>query len=167
MKLVRFLVVFTVIVLVLGIGLLVYTIHTRTKGTEYQFQVDAILTAASVANAEDPQTTDPDKAVIAEYEGRKTVVVPGNYLALSSYLRKDAVSLLFFSIDREKALRLTVCSEAVLYIAPQGDSSDVVLVELSTMGQTFHMRTDGGNQWKNLLNCCMKGTYHDENIPLE
>lgn len=167
MKLARILVIFTIVVLVLGIGFLVLSIYSRTSGTEYQFQVDAILTAASIANEEDPLTTDPDKSVIAEYAGQKAVVVPGNYLALSSYLRKGAASMVFFSINRENALKLTVCNEAVFYIAPQGNSTDVVYVELSTMGQSFHMRTHGGNQWKNLVDCCMKGTYHDDNIPLE
>ena len=166
MKMARILGIFTIVFLVFGIGFLVFSIYSRTRIPEYQFQVD-VLTAASIANQEDPLTTDPDKAVIAEYEGRKTVVVPNNYTALASYLRKDSACMLFFSINREKALKLTICNEAVLYLAPQGNSSDVVLVELSTMGQTFYMRTDGGNQWKNLLDCCMKGTYHDDNIPLE
>ena len=167
MKMARILIIFTIVFLVLGIGLLAFSIYSRTNGTEYQFQVDAVLGAAFIANEEDPLTTDPDRAVIAEYDGRKAVIVPNNYMALSSYLRKDSASMLFFSINREKAIKLTVCNEAVFYIAPQENSEDVAYVELSTMGQTFHMRTDGGNQWKNLLNCCTKGTYHDENIPLE
>ncbi len=167
MKIIRILVIFTVVLLVFGIAFLVLTIHTRLNGTEYQFQVDAILTAASIANEEDPLTTDPALSVTAEYEGRKAVVVPGNYLALSSYLRKDAVSMLFFSMDREKALKLTVCDLATIFIAPDNGSEDVVLVELVTKDQTFRMRTDGGNQWKSILTCCTEGTYHDKNIPLE
>lgn len=167
MKIVRILIIFTVVLLVFGIGFLIFSVDARLKGTEYQFQVDAVLSAASIANEADPLTTDPALSVIAEYEGRKTVVVPGNYMALSSYLRKDAASMLFFSMDREKALKLTVCDIATFLIAPQNDSGDVVLVELVTKDQTFHMRTDGGNQWKALLDCCMKGTYHDDNIPLD
>lgn len=167
MKLIHILIILTVLLLVLGIAFLIWSVHSRLKGTEYQFQVEAILSAASIANGEDPLTTDPDKAVIAEYDGRKTVVVPGNYLALSSYLRKDAASMLFFSMDRENAMKLTVCNEAVLYLAPDRSNTDVVFVELTTMGQDFRIRTDGGNQWLNLLACCMKGTYHDSNIPLD
>ena len=167
MKIVRILIIFTVVLLVFGIAFLIFSVDARLKGTEYQFQVDAVLSAASIANEADPLTTDPALSVTAEYEGRKTVVVPGNYMALSSYLRKDAASMLFFSMDREKALKLTVCDIATLWIAPQNNSGDVVLVELITKDQTFHMRTDGGNQWKALLDCCMKGTYHDENIPLD
>lgn len=167
MKLARILIVFTVLVLVFGIAFLVFSINSRLRGTEYQFQVDAILAAASIANEEDPLTTDPSLSVTAEYEGQRVTVVPGNYLALSSYLKKDAASMLFHSMDREKALKLTVCDIATFWLLPQNGSEDVVFVDLVTKDQTFHMRTDGGNQWKALTDCCMKGTYHDDNIPLE
>ena len=167
MKLAKVLIAFTAAVLLLGTGFLIFTVWSRHRSMEYQFQVEAVLNAASIANQQDPQETDPEKSVIAEYDGKRTVVVPGNYRALSSYLRKDAASLLFFFMNREKALKLTVCGEAVLTIAPQTDSGDVVLIEMTTLGQTFHMRADGGNLWTNLLACSMKGTYHDENIPLE
>ena len=167
MKLIRILIVFTVLLLVGGIAFLIFSVNARLTGNEYQFQVDAVLAAATIANGEDPLTTDPDKAVIAEYDGKRAVVVPGNYTALSSWLRKDAASLAFLSVDHEKALKLTICNEAVLYAVPDKGSEDVVLIELNTMGKTFRIRTDGGNQWQSLLTCCMKGTYHDENIPLE
>ena len=167
MKTARVLIVLAVVLLVSAIVFMIYSVHARLEGSEYRFQVDAVLTAASLANEEDPLTTDPQKAVIAEYGGRRTVVVPDNYMALSSYLRKDAASKLFFSMDRENALTLTVCNEAVFRIAPQDESGDVVLVELTTMGRRFRIRTDGGNQWTSILACCMKGTYHSENIPLE
>ena len=160
-------IILAVVLLVLGIAFLIFSIDSRLKGTEYQFQVDAVLSAASIASGDDPLTTDPEKSVVAEYDGRRTVVVPGNFRALSSYLRKDSASTLFFSMDRDKALKLTVCGEAVFWIAPQDDSGDVVLVELTTMGKTFRIRTDGGNQWQSILTCCMKGTYHDDNIPLD
>lgn len=170
MKIARVLIIFTLVVLVLGIVFLISSVHSRLTGTEYQFQVDAVLAAASVAGGEDPLTVDPARSVVAEYEGKRAVVVPGNFPALSSYLRKDAASPLLpflFSVNREKALKITVCGEAVFYAAPRDSSGDVVAVELTTMGRTFRMRADGGNLWWNLLNCCMKGTYHDENIPLD
>ena len=167
MKLIRVMVVFVIVLLVAGIAFLIFSVHSRLNGTEYQFQVDAVLSAASIANGEDPLTADPDKAVIAEYQGKRAVVVPGNYTALSSWLRKDAASLPFLSIDKEKALKLTVCNEAVFYAVPDNGSEDVVLIELTTMGRTFRIRTDGGNQWQSLLTCCMKGSYHDDNIPLD
>ena len=167
MKIIRILIIFAVLLLIFGIAFLVLSVHSRLKSTEYQFQVDAILSAAMIANGEDPLTTDPEKSVIAEYDGQRAVVVPGNYQALSAYLRKDAASMFFGSVNKEKALKLTVCGEAVLWLAPADNSGDVVLVDLTTMGQHFLMRTDGGNQWSSLVNCCMKGTYHDASIPLE
>ena len=66
MKLIRVMVVFVIVLLVAGIAFLIFSVHSRLNGTEYQFQVDAVLSAASIANGEDPLTADPDKAVIAE-----------------------------------------------------------------------------------------------------
>lgn len=167
MKLSRILIIFTALLLVFGIYFMIFSIRSRYATTEYQFQVDAVLAAAAVANQEDPLTTDPSRAVIAEYEGRRAVVVPGNYKALSSYLRKDAASPLFASVSREKALKLTVCGEAEFYIIPRDASGDLVLIELTTGGQRFIVRADGGNLWSSLLTCCLEGTYHDNNIPLD
>ena len=165
MKAFRILAVAAVLLLVCGIVFMVFSINARMTASEYQFQVDAILYAATVANQGEP-VTEADKAVISEYEGKKTVIVPGNYTALSSYLRKDVAMPPFLQIDKSRALKITVCGEAVFYAVPSDTSEDVVLVRLESNGSVFQMRTDGGNQWTNLLNCCTKGTYHDDNIPL-
>ena len=165
MKGFRIFVAVTLLLLIAGIGFLIFFIHARMTATEYLFQVDAVLSAASVVNQDQP-LTDSDKAVISEYEGQRYVIVPGNYLALSSYLRKDASMPLFLNIDREKALKITVCDESVFYLVPEQDSGDVVLIRLEAGNRVFQMRTDGGNQWASLLAVCTKGTYHDENIPL-
>ena len=167
MKFYRVLIILVVVLLAVGIAFLGFSIHFRLKQNEYMFQVDAILAAASVANEEDPLTTDPARSVICEYNGSRWVVVPGNYRTLSSWLRKDATLMVFSAPDREKALKLTVCNEAELYAAPSADSVDVVYLELITMGKSFRIRTDGGNQWTSLLACCTEGTYHDKNIPLD
>ena len=166
MKGFRVFVAITLLLLIAGIGFLVFFIHARMTATEYLFQVDAVLSAASVVNQDQP-LTDSDKAVISEYEGQRYVIVPGNYLALSSYLRKDASMPLFLNIDREKALKITVCDDAVFYAVPADESGDKVLIRLETNGNVFQMHTDGGNQWASLLECCTGGTYHDDNIPLE
>ena len=165
MKGFRILVIAAVLLLVAGIAFIVFSVHSRLTASEYQFQVDAILYAATVANRGEP-VTEPGQAVISEYEGKKTVIVPGNYTALSSYLRKDAAMPPFLSVDQSRALKITVCEEAVFYAVPADESGDVVLVRLESGGKVFQMRTDGGNQWKSLLNCCTRGTYHDENSPL-
>ena len=166
MKVFKILVILTVLLLVAGIALLVFSIHTRLTTSEYQFQVDAVLAAASVANQGEP-LTDPDKAVISEYNGKQTVIVPGNYTALSYYLRKDAYTRPFLNVDKQNALKITVCDDAVFYAVPADESGDKVQIRLETNGNVFQMHTDGGNQWASLLECCTKGTYHDDNIPLE
>ena len=165
MKGFRLFVIITVLLLVFGVGFLIFSIHARMTAAEYMFQVDAVLSAASIVNQDQP-LTDSDKAVISEYEGHRNVIVPGNYLALSSYLRKDAAMPLFLNIDREKAMKIVVCDESVFYLVPEENNGDVVLIRLEAGNKVFQMRTDGGNQWDNLLAVCTKGTYHDDNIPL-
>ena len=166
MKIGRIVIIFVVLLLVGGIAFMIYSINSRLQTQEYMFQIDAVFTAAEIASGEDPLTTDPGKAVTAEYEGRKVVVVPGNFLALTSYLRKDAAAKLFPSVDKEKALKLTVCDVAEIWVMPKSGDGDVVYIDMNAGGRSFHVRTDGGNQWKQLLACCMTGTYHDSNIPL-
>ena len=161
----RGLIIFTVVMLVGGIVFIGYLLRARTQANEYLFQVDAVLSACMVVNQGEP-LTDADKAVIAEYDGQKAVVVPDNYAALSSYLRKDAVMPLLLQIDRSKALKITFCGQAVLYAVPADDTGDKVLLCLETGGQTLSMHIRGGNLWINLVACCMTGTYHDKNIPL-
>lgn len=165
MKWSRVAIALTVVMLVCGMVMMVFFVHSRIKGAEYQFQVDAILSAAEVANGGE-LLPDPDKAVIAEYGGKKAVVAPGNYKALSSYLRKDAAMPPWIRMDEDTALKITVCGEAVFYASPDDTEGDVVLIRLITGGKEFRMRTDGGNQWASLLRCCMEGTYHDANLPV-
>ena len=165
MKMARILIALTAVLLIGGIAFFAFSVHSRMTSVEYQFQIDAILSAATVANNGET-TEDEDKAVIAEYEGQRTVVAPGNYNALSSYLRKDAAVPLAVRIDESRALKLTVCGEDVLYAMPEDERGDVVLIRLITRGKTFQIRTDGGNLWESLKGCCMKGTYHDDNLQL-
>ena len=163
---IRILLIVTAVLLVAGIVFMSYLLRSRNQANEYQFQIDANLAAASVANSSEP-LTDPAKAVIAEYEGRRTVVVPGNYLALSSYLRKDAVMPFLARVDKNRALKITFCEAATLYAVPVDASGDKVIIQLETQGRSFTMHIRGGNLWTNLLACCMDGTYHDQNLPLE
>lgn len=166
MKSFRVLGIAAFLILAAGIAFILFSVHSRMTASEYQFQVEAVLSAATVANRGEA-LTDPDKAVIAEYEGKRTVIVPGNYRALSAYLRKDAAAPPFLRMDKEKAMKLTVCEGAVFYLSPDEKDGDIVRVLLETGGKTFRMRTSGGNQWTSLLAVCTSGTYHDENIPLD
>lgn len=165
MKTGRILIALVVLLLVGAIAFFAFSVHSRMTTAEYQFQVDAILSAANVANNGE-LTAEAGRAVIAEYGGKRAVVAPGNYTALSSYLRKDAAAPLAVRIDEQKALKLTICDRDVLYAAPEGDGGDVVLIRLVTSGKTFQIRTDGGNLWESLKACCLKGTYHDDNLQL-
>lgn len=157
---------FVVALLLFGIVFMAYLWRARTVGNEYQFQVDAILAAARVAN-ENQTVTEEDKAVIAEYEGKRAVIAPGNYTALSAYLRKDAAMPPFSRIETKNALKITFCGQAVLYAQPVNAGGDRALVHLTSRGTTYRMHIRGGNVWQDLLRCCTQGTYHDNNIPLD
>ena len=161
----KLLVLFVILMLLSGIAGGIYLVYARMQGNEYLFQVDAVLSAALIANGNEP-VTDPDRAVIAAYNGQRAVIVPGNYTALSSYLRKDAVHSLIRP-DGSKALTLTVCGQAVFTAAPADEKGDQVLVQLETQGKTLVMHLRGGNLWPNLLACCLEGTYHDRNLPAD
>lgn len=155
-----------ILLLILGTAGMIYLIRARMQGTEYQFQVDAVLAAARAANGGEA-LTDPDRAVIASWEGRRAVISPGNYQALSSYLRREAAMPLLARMDPEGALKIVCCREAELLARPADETGDRVLVRLTTQGQTFTMHIKGGNLWQNLLACCTEGTYHDRNLPLD
>ena len=155
-----------ILLLILGTAGMIYLIRARMQGTEYQFQVDAVLAAARAANGGEA-LPDPDRAVIASWEGRRTVIAPGNYQALSSYLRRDAAMPLLARVDPEGALKIVCCSEAELLARPTDGTGDRVLVRLTTQGRTFTMHIKGGNLWQNLLACCTEGTYHDQNLSLD
>ena len=159
----KILIILTVLLLCLGIAGIVYAVRARLVSNEYQFQVDAVLAAASVANGGEV-STDPLKAVWTEYAGRQAIVAPGNYKALSYYLRSDAMMPPFGRIREEKCLKITVCDEAVFWVMPLSESGDSILIRLTTQGQTFLMRARGGNLWPNLLECALNGTYRDRNI---
>ena len=167
MKLYRFLIAAVAILLVGGIVFFAWCVHARMVKMEYEFEVDAVLAACSVANGGEP-VTDPTLAVVSSFDGQRHVIVPGNYKALSSWLRKDAAAVpsLFFRIERETALNIVFCSEARLWAEPR-ENGDVVMVLLETGGKSYYIRTDGGNQWKSLLGCATEGTYHDDNLPAE
>lgn len=156
----------TVLLLALGAAGMIYLIRARMQGTEYQFQVDAVLAAAQAANGGEA-LTDPDRAVIASWEGMRAVISPGNYQALSSYLRRDAAMPLLARLDPEGALKIVCCNEAELLARPTDETGDRVLVRLTTQGRTFTMHIKGGNLWVNLLACCTEGTYHHRNLPLD
>lgn len=158
--------VLVILLLAGGIVFFGYLVYARNQGNEYQFQIDAMLMAASVANQEEP-VTDPEKAVIADYAGARWVVHPENYRMLSFYLRKDCAMPPWGRVDPKNALEIVFCGDGKLLAAPVTAAGDQVLIRLETGGKTFVMHTRGGNVWEDLVRCCTKGTYRADNIPLE
>ncbi len=155
-----------ILVLILGTAGIIYAVRARMVSAEYQFQVDAVLAAAAVAN-EGKETTEADRAVVAEYQGKRAVVVPGNYKALSYYLRMDAMMPPWGNVKEDQCLKITVCGEDDIFVMPAKGSADIILIRMTTGGKTFSMRARGGNLWTSLLSCAINGTYHDSNIPLD
>ena len=159
------LVIFAILLLVGGIAFFGYLVHARIQGNEYQFQIDAMLAAAAVANQEQP-LTEPDRAVIAAYEGKSFAVHPENYKMLSFYLRKDCAMPPWGNVNPENALEIVFCEEGRILAAPMNETGDQVLIQLETRGKKFTMHIRGGNVWSDLVRCCIQGTYKADNIPL-
>ena len=210
----KLLVGFVILLLAGIIGSFVYLIKARMQLVEFRFQIETIMTAASMAVDEwdlpkkesgeaseagdvavdgaeaggvaggaavdgaevgdvagDAEATEfvlPDlsKAIVAEYQGTRTFIVPGNYRALLYYLELDPAMTLFRRPKRSEAIRIDICGIATVYAAPLNASGERVLVELQVDGKTFVMQVHGYEHWEKLLACCTKGTYHDENVPL-
>lgn len=205
----KLLVGFVILLLAGIIGSFVYLIKARMQLVEFRFQIETIMTAASMAvdewdlptmdkedaeadggsvvggvaggaavdgaeagdvagGAEATEFVLPDlsKAIVAEYKGTRTFIVPGNYRALLYYLELDPAMTLFRRPKRSEAIRIDICGIATVYAAPLNASGERVLVELQVDGKTFVMQVHGYEHWEKLLACCTKGTYHDENVPL-
>ncbi|MBR1813923.1 MAG: hypothetical protein IJ773_08895 [Lachnospiraceae bacterium] len=214
----KLLVGFVILLLAGIIGSFVYLVQARMQLVEFRFQIESIMTAASMAVEEwDLPTSDkedaeadggsvvggaeaggvvgsvaggvavddaaagaavdgaevgefvlPDlsKAIVTEYQGTRTFIVPGNYRALLYYLELDPAMTLFRRPKRSEAIRIDICGIATVYAAPLNASGERVLVELQVDGETFVMQVHGYEHWEKLLACCTTGTYHDENVPL-
>ena len=162
----HFLIALAFILLIGAIGGMIYAYHATRQMVEFRFQVDSLITAAEYANNDEP-VTDPDKAIIAEYDGRHYLIVPGNYTALSFYLQQEAVMPLFGKPDPSKAIRIQICDLATVIAAPTDETGEVLLVQLDTQDQHFVMRVNGFDHWARMVTMCTEGTYHDANIPLD
>ena len=153
----RFFIILTVLILLAGIVMIVFMIHSRRRSDEYKFQVEMIFALASVSN-EDTLSADPEKSVITSWEGKKWAVSPNNYSALIAYLRRDAGMPLFMrKIDPDQCLTIICCNEAVFRVVPEDESGEAVLIELTAGGETFRMRANGGLLWKELLSYSTEG----------
>lgn len=146
------------------IGGMVYVVKAKYSMNDYAIQIGAAFNAATLVNATDTYT-DADHAVVAAHEGQRAILVPENYKALSSYLRRDHAMPLFSHIDKTTALHVSICNQSHLYI--QGDKDgDGAMVRFETAGDTFVMHVRGGDLWDKILKLCMEGTHSNPNIAL-
>ena len=150
--------------LFLFIGGMVYVVRTKYALTDYTMQVGFGFNAAMMVNAEETHT-DADKAVIAQYEGKRVVIVPENYKAVQSCLLRQAAMPLFGRVKREGALRITLCGETEVYVQPDKDGEGFT-AEWIAQDERFVMHAAGGNHWQRLLTLCLEGTAKSPNIAL-
>ncbi len=143
-----------------------FTIYARYQGNAYLVAVTASFNAASLVNGEETYT-EPDKAVISAFEGRRYVVVPENYKAIVSLLRKDHVMPMFRRVGKDAPLAITLCGSAQLRIEPDRDSDDGALVFFAgDGGKRYTMHVRGGNIWKQFLEYATVGHSGNKNLPL-
>lgn len=161
-KLLVFLAIGTLLFVIFGFS---YVIRAKYQMNEYNIQLGVAFNAATFVNATET-FTDEENAVIATYEGKSAVIVPENYKALQSYLRRDYAMPPFGKVKDEGALHISICGESHLYI--QGDKDGQgALLRLDTDGKSFLMHVTGGDLWEKILKVSMDGRNDYPNIPLE
>ena len=150
--------------LALFIGGMVYVVKAKYALNDYTMQVGFGFNAAMMVNAEETYT-DADKAVIAEYEGKRVVIAPENYKAVQSCLLRQAAMPLFGRVRHEGALRITLCGETEVYVQPDQDGEGFTAEWISD-SERFVMHAAGGNHWQRLVTLCLEGTAKSPNIEL-
>ena len=162
---------YTKLLVALGVGTLIfvivgfaYIVRAKYSMNEYAVQVGAAFNAATIVNATETHT-DEQQAVIAIYNGKSSVIVPENYKALQSYLRRDCAMPLVSFVNREQALHISFCAENHLYV--QGDRDGQGASLLFECGKkTFRMHVSGGDLWQKILDLSLDGWAQSPNLPL-
>lgn len=161
LKLIIFLAIAT---LVAYIGSMVYLVTAKYKMNDYTLELGATFNAATMVNASTTHT-DAASAVIARYKDQSAVVVPENYPALTSYLRREHAMPLFAFVNKDKALHIAVCDESHFYIV--GDKSgDGATVRLESAHGTYTMHITGSDVYEKILDLCLKGSQKYPNLPV-
>lgn len=161
---VKAVVVIALATLIAMIGGMSYLVKAKYSMNDYVIELGASFNAATIINATETHM-EPDKAVIAEYEGQRVLINPENYKPLQSYLRRDYAMPLFAHVNRDKALHITICGQSHLYITGDRDGQGATLL-LESSGERFTMHVTGGDLWQKIIDVCMKGFNKNENIPL-
>lgn len=146
------------------IGGMIYVVSAKYTMNDYDVQVAAVFNAAMLVNATETYT-DPEHAVIAEYEGKSTVIAPENYRIVANYLSVNAAPPLFASVDRERALSIRVCGETDFYVVPDRNGDGATLC-MEGKTQTFVMHVRGSELWEKLKGVCLEGTAKHPNLSL-
>ena len=157
-------VLLSIATLLFVIGGMVYVVRAKYSMNEYAVQVGAAFNAAIIVNATETHT-QPEQAVIASYDGQRSVIVPENYKALQSYLRRDHAMPLLGRVDREKALHISICVQSHLYIVGDADGQGA-LIRFESAGEKFLMHVRGGDLWDKIVKVCLDGTNKHPNLPL-
>lgn len=160
----KIIVTIAVLTLVALIGSMIYFVSAKYQMNEYAVQIGNVFNAATIVNATETYT-DEERAVIATYNGESSVIVPENYKALMSYLRRDHARPLFGSVKKENALHISICGQSHLYIAGDKDGQGATIL-LENMGDSFVMHVAGGDLWDKIVDMSLKGTARNPNIPL-
>ena len=159
----RIAVIFVVVFLLATCLWLGYFIRARYQGNEYLVRLTASFNAAALLNGEETYT-DPDRAVISAYEGRRYVVLPENYKPLVSLLRKDHAMPPLRRVGRDAPLTIDICGSARLCVEPDGE--DGALVRFTDeAGRRFTMHVRGGNIWKQIIEYATVGHGENQNLP--
>lgn len=159
-------VIFAVVLFVATTAWLGFVVYARYQSNDYSVQVAAAFNAALLVNGEET-FTDPDRAVISGFQGRRYVIVPENYKAIVSLLRKDCAMPPFKRAGKDAPLTITVCDSATISIRPDGDGVDAALIDFTAGdGKRYAMHVRGGNIWKQFVEYATAGHGQNKNLPL-
>lgn len=162
---------YTKLLVAFGVGTLIfvivgfaYVVRAKYSMNEYAVQIGAAFNAATIVNAAQTHT-DEEQAVIAAYDGRTSVIVPENYKALQSYLRRDHAMPFWARVDESKALHVSICGQSHLYIEGDRDGQGA-MIRFESAGKSFLMHVRGGDLWDKIVQVCLEGTSKFPNLPL-
>ena len=154
------------VMFMIGCAWLGFSVYARYQGNEYLIQVTAAFNAAALVNGEETYT-DADRSVISTCEGQSYVILPDNYKAIVSLLRKDHVMSPFRRVRADAPLSIVICGDSRLRIEPDRDSTDGALICLTTdAGRSFTMHVRGGNIWGQILQYATIGYSNRLNLPI-
>lgn len=159
---IKALIIAAITTLIIYICGMVYVVKAKYAMNDYVLQLGAAFNAATIVNATETHT-DPERAVIAEYQGESAVIVPENYKALQSYLRRDHAMPPIAFIDREKSLHISICETSHLYIQSDKDGQGA-LVCLESADEKYTMHVTGGDLFDKILTVSLHGTHKNPNL---